>query len=196
VRQPRRSQAKARWFRSLRRDIRGTKDQQPKGTQLMPYSKASSSEPVVETPTARSTTERTTTLPRLPIFRLNMMRGGYLLMAVGLMIVKWPLLFQAESMPVFEGVVVCILTAMSLLALLGLRYPVGMLPILLFEVIWKVLWLAIVALPHLFANDMDATTGQMLFSMLFVVPIIAVTPWDYAWKRYLRVRGDPWARGA
>lgn len=132
----------------------------------------------------------------LPTFRLHMMRGGYLLMAVGLMIVKWPLLLQAASMPVMEGAVVCILTAMSLLALLGLRYPIGMLPILMFEVIWKVLWLGIVALPHLIANDMDEATTDMLFSILFVSAILAVTPWDYVWKRFVKAPGDSWRRTA
>ena len=150
--------------------------------------------PAPQTQEAIAPRDRTTGPDQLPTFRLNMMRGGYLLMAVGLMIVKWPLLLQASSMPVFEGVVVCILTAMSLLALLGLRYPIGMLPILLFESIWKVLWLAIVALPHLIANDMDAATETMLFSVLFVVAILAVTPWDYVWKRYVMTRGERWVQ--
>jgi hypothetical protein len=39
---------------------------------------------------------------------------------------------------VVEGVVICLLTAMSLLAFLGLRYAVQTLPILPFEVTWKV----------------------------------------------------------
>jgi hypothetical protein len=72
--------------------------------------------------------------------RLNVMRLGYAFMGVGLVLVKWPVLLQnAPSLPVGEGVVACLLTAMSLLAFLGLRYPVRMLPILLFEVAWKVL---------------------------------------------------------
>jgi hypothetical protein len=132
----------------------------------------------------------------LPAVRLNLMRGGYLLMAAGLIIVKWPLLLQAASMPVMDGAIVCILTAMSLLALLGLRYPIGMLPILLFEVIWKVLWLGVVALPHLIANDMDTATADMLFTILFVVAILAVTPWDYVWKRYVKTPGESWGRTA
>jgi hypothetical protein len=132
----------------------------------------------------------------LPAFRLNLMRGGYLLMAVGLMIVKWPLILQAAFMPVTDGAIVCILTAMSLLALLGLRYPIGMLPILLFEVIWKVLWLGVVALPHLIANDMDTATADMLFTILFVIAILAVTPWDYVWKRYAKTPGESWGRTA
>ena len=44
-----------------------------------------------------------------------------------------------------EGTVVAMLVAMSVLALLGLRYPQRMLPILLFEVGWKLIWLGLVA---------------------------------------------------
>jgi hypothetical protein len=68
------------------------------------------------------------------------MRFGYAFMGVRLVIIKWPLLIQdAASLPVMDGVVTCLLTAMSLLALLGLRYPVRTLPILLFDVAWKLL---------------------------------------------------------
>ncbi len=130
----------------------------------------------------------------LPAFRLNLMRGGYLLMAVGLVLVKWPLLPQAASMPLIEGAMICILTAMSLLAFLGLRYPIAMLPVLVFEVLWKVLWFAVVALPHLLANTTDAAYESFLFSMLFVIPIILVTPWDFVWKRYVTRPGERWTR--
>ena len=118
---------------------------------------------------------------------------GYAFMGVGLAIVKWPILIQnAPSLPVPEGVVTCLLTAMSLLAFLGLRYPVRMLPILLFEVTWKVIWIAAVALPHLVADDIDAATGEVLFNCSFVVVIIAVIPWRYAWRHYVRTPGDAW----
>jgi hypothetical protein len=132
----------------------------------------------------------------LSAVRLNLMRGGYLFTAVGLIVFKWPLLLQAASMPALESAVLCILTAMSLLCLIGLRYPVGMLPILMFEVLWKVLWLAIVGLPHLIAGTMDGANESMLFSVLFVIPILAVTPWDYVWKRFVAARGDSWVRSA
>lgn len=130
----------------------------------------------------------------LPAFRLNLMRGGYLLMAVGVLIVKWPLLLQVASLPAIEGAVVCILTAVSLLAFLGVRYPIGMLPILMFEVLWKVLWLALVALPHLIASDLNEATETLLFSVLFVIPIIAVTPWDFVLKRFITASGEAWKR--
>ena len=91
---------------------------------------------------------RTAVDKELSTRRLNVMRFGYAFLGVGLAIVRWPLLFQdAPSLPLMEGVATCLLTAMSLLALLGLRYPVRMLPILLFEVAWKVIWIAAVAIP-------------------------------------------------
>ena len=137
--------------------------------------------------------DATATDEELPTRRLNVMRFGYAFMGVGLAIVKWPVLIQnAQSLPVMEGVVACLLTAMSLLAFLGLRYPVRMLPILLFEVTWKVIWIAAVAVPHLINADIDAATGGVLFNCSFVVVILAVIPWRYAWRRYARTPGDAW----
>ena len=98
---------------------------------------------------AAPTTATSTTDHELSTRRLNTMRLGYAFMGVGLAIVKWPILVQsAASLPVSEGVVACLLTAMSLLAFLGLRYPVKLLPVLLFESAWKLLWLGLVAAPR------------------------------------------------
>lgn len=125
--------------------------------------------------------------------RLNVIRFGYAFMGVGLVIVKWPVLIRdAPSLPVMEGVVTCLLTAMSLLAFLGLRYPVRLLPILLFEVTWKVLWIGLVAVPHVISGDVSAAIGDMLFNCSFVVVIIAVIPWRYTWTRFVRTPGDAW----
>ena len=130
----------------------------------------------------------------LPAFRVNVMRVGYLVMGLGLVVYKWPLILQAASFPVWAGVVVCVLVAMSLFALLGLRYPVRMMPVLLFESVWKLVWLGAVAVPQLVAGSMDPVTEEIYFSVLWVVIIIAVTPWDYAWKCYVMAPGDRWRR--
>jgi hypothetical protein len=63
----------------------------------------------------------------------------------------------------------------SSLAFLGLRYPVAMLPILLFEVTWKVIWIGAVAIPHAVAGDMDAGVREVLVSCSLIV--VAVVPW-------------------
>jgi hypothetical protein len=122
------------------------------------------------------------------------MRLGYGLMVVGLAATKWPVLPDAASLPVYEGVVAALLTAMSLLAILGLRYPIKLLPLLVLETAWKLIWLAVVAVPHVVAGDMSADMGRVLGSVSVVVVILAVTPWDYVWKTYVRAPGDPWRR--
>lgn len=134
---------------------------------------------------ASSTTE-------LSLTRLHLMRAGYLLMGVGLALVKWPLLFTADTLPVYEGVTLCLLTAMSFLAFLGLRYPVKLLPVLLFESTWKLLWLALVALPKAIAGDLDTATTEILVNCSLVIVILAVTPWQYVWRTYVRTPGDRW----
>ena len=68
--------------------------------------------------------------PGLSPARLNLMRAGFLLMGVGLALVKWPLLCDAAFLPFYDGATLCLLTAMSLLAFLGLRYPIKLLPVL------------------------------------------------------------------
>ena len=142
---------------------------------------------------AAGTVDATAADQELSTRRLNLMRCGYAFMGVGLAIVKWPVLVQnVSALPLFEGVVACLLTGMSLLAFLGLRYPVAMLPILLFEVTWKVIWIAAVGVPHLVADDLDAATRDVLVNCSLVVIIVAVIPWRYAWKRYVRTPGDPW----
>ena len=129
----------------------------------------------------------------LPLWRLNAMRVAYAVMGVGLAIVKWPLVIGYDSStPLFEGVVHILLTAMGLLALLGLRYPVRLLPILLFESLWKLLWFAVVALPAVMAGEVGAAMSEVIFSSSVVVIVLAVTPWGYVWQRYVVAKGDPW----
>jgi hypothetical protein len=129
----------------------------------------------------------------LPLWRLHLMRVGYLVMGLGLAVVKWPVVIGYDrSMPLFEGVVAVLLTAMSLLAFLGLRYPVRLLPILLFECVWKLIWLSVVALPAVAAGDADEALQEVIFSCSLVVIILAVVPWGYVWQRYVTAKGDRW----
>jgi hypothetical protein len=133
----------------------------------------------------------------LPLWRLNLMRVGYAVMGVGLAAVKWPLVIGYDrSMPLYEGIVAVLLTAMSLLAFLGLRYPVRLLPILLFESLWKLIWLTVVALPAVVAGDVDAAMHQVIVNCSIVVIVFAVVPWRYVWQRYVVAKGDRWRRAA
>ncbi|MGH8870805.1 MAG: hypothetical protein ACRDWS_02375 [Acidimicrobiia bacterium] len=146
--------------------------------------------------TRRSATRATATAT-LSVRRLNFMRLGYLIMGVGLAVTKWPLLInRSEPWPLFEGISTYMLVAMGLLAFLGLRYPVKMLPIMLFESAWKLIWLAAVALPLWTADQMDAATSEVASAVMWVVIVLAVIPWRYVAAQYVTKQGDPWRTSA
>ena len=67
-----------------------------------------------------------------------------------------------------------------------------MLPILLFESMWKLTWFAVVALPQLVGDGMDAATTELFGKNLWVVIILAVIPWGYVARQYLAAPGDRW----
>ena len=121
------------------------------------------------------------------------MRVGYLIFAGGLMAVVWPELFRADrSWELMEGAVNCMLVAASLLALAGLRHPVRMVPVLLWESIWKLLWLGLVGVPQWASGAMDTATSDVLVSCLWVVIILVVIPWGHVWARYVVGPGNRW----
>jgi len=128
----------------------------------------------------------------LPTWRLNVMRIGYAVMVVGLAITKWPKLVAGGPWQLAEGTVLTMLVAMSVLALLGLRYPQQMLPILLFEVGWKLTWLGVVALPLWLDGNLTGATLEQTAKVLWVVIVIAVVPWRHVVRHYLLAHGERW----
>jgi len=106
----------------------------------------------------------------------------------------WPAIINHTSAwPLMNGVVASLLAAVSVLAVLGIRYPLQMLPLLLFELVWKSIWLIAVALPLWSADQLDAatwkTTKECLFGLI-LMPI--VIPWPYVLSRYVKRPGDRW----
>jgi hypothetical protein len=128
----------------------------------------------------------------LPTWRLNVMRVGYFVMVAGLAVTKWPELLAHDSWELKEGTVVTMLVAMWVLALMGLRYPQRMLPILLFEVGWKLTWLGVVALPLWFDGNLTGATSEQAAAVLWVTIIVAVVPWRHVFSQYVLARGERW----
>ena len=94
------------------------------------------------------------------------------------------------------SVVRSVLTAVSLLAFLGLRYPVKMLPLLLFEFGWKLIWVLAFGLPQWRGGQLTAASGETLFGCLMGLVLVPLAvPWGYVLRHYVRAGGDRW-RGA
>jgi hypothetical protein len=80
----------------------------------------------------------------------------------------------------------CVWTAFATLAGLGIIRPLKMLPILLLEIFYKVLWLILVAYPlwstgALAGSPAEGETSAFLWVLL---PIVVV-PWGYVFVTYI-----------
>jgi hypothetical protein len=130
----------------------------------------------------------------ISLFRLYLLRAVYLLMAVGIGVTFWPVVVShPPSWPLMNSIVASMLAALGLLCVAGLRYPLQLLPLLLFELAWKVLWLTAVALPLWVADRMDESTLTSVYETILVVILIPIIPWRYVLEHYLRKPGDRWA---
>jgi hypothetical protein len=85
------------------------------------------------------------------------------------------------------------LGALTLLAALGVRYPVKMLPLLLFEFAWKTIWVASFGVPLWLTGQLDAATSETMSTCLMGVVLMAlVLPWGHVIRHYVQVPGDRW----
>ena len=119
-------------------------------------------------------------MTQVSLFRLYALRAGYLLIAVGLAATVWPLVINhSPQWPLMNSVTCSLLAAVSVLAAVGIRYPLLMLPILLFEIVWKSIWLIAVALPLWSTNQIDARTWETVRDCLFgaiLIPVLTKNP--------------------
>jgi hypothetical protein len=112
--------------------------------------------------------------------RLWLLRACYLLLVVGLAIKFWPsLLGEIATLPRMDGAVAALLSAMGLLSVIGLFFPMRMLPLLLFEITWKAIWVSTVALPNWQNGTLNDDLSSMLFNCAWATPIVLVMPWRY-----------------
>jgi len=71
-------------------------------------------------------------MPEVSLIRLYILRAMYLFIVVGLSFYVWPdVLDPDKHWQLAQGETSCMLAAFSLLCVLGLRYPLQMLPALL-----------------------------------------------------------------
>ena len=129
----------------------------------------------------------------IALWRLYLLRLMYLIVVAGLGAVLWPgIIHQQRPWELMEGIVKCMLAAFSLLCLLGLRYPLQMLPILLWELIWKTIWLMDVALPAWREGRFDEGIASNAFACGLVVIVPFVLPWRYLFHTWFRRPNNPW----
>jgi hypothetical protein len=89
--------------------------------------------------------------------------------------------------PTSRGLMSSIVAGFWVMSILGLRDPLRIMPIFLFEFVWKTIWLLAFGLPrwlsgagapHLRQDLLEIGTFPILFALLI--------PWGYVWRHYLR----------
>ena len=133
-------------------------------------------------------------MQEVPLIRLYLLRAMYLLIGVGLGISLWPSLIASSGAVADAGTVVkALLGALSLLCVLGLRYPLRMLPLLIFELLWKIIWVVAFALPLWLTDRLDAYGQETLFAcMIGVILVPLVIPWGYVYRTYAKAPTEAW----
>ena len=84
----------------------------------------------------------------------------------------------------------CAWAAYPTLSVLGLLHPLRMLPIILFVILYKTLWLAVVAYPLWRAGTLASSpANEMAHVFIWIFVLIAVVPWRYVWRTFVRWPG-------
>ena len=137
--------------------------------------------------TPRSTTRE------VSLFRLYTLRVAYLIMAAGLGAFIWPnVIHHTNEFAAAHGIQVALLAGLGLTAALGLRYPLKMLPVLLFELTWMAIYLMAFALPLWTAHEINDSTAEDIKAVLMVVILIPLIPWPYVFAHHVLKHGDRW----
>ena len=125
------------------------------------------------------------------LVRLYVLRATYALLVVGLGAMIVPDIVSHRLID--RGVIASLLGCVWLLAFIGLRYPLQMLPLLMFELGWKSIWMIAYGLPQWSAGQLPPTFAEDFFNIGFgVILMPLVIPWGHVWRHYVKQPGARW----
>jgi hypothetical protein len=136
---------------------------------------------------AKAIFERSARYEGVRPINIYLLRLLYVLMFFVLGQVVWMhILTHTGAWQPADAVKWCVWAAFATLAALGIVRPLKMLPIVLLEIFYKLLWLGLVAYPlwsrgMLAGSEAEDTTAKFLWVIL---PIVAV-PWEYVFVTYV-----------
>ncbi|MFM5932124.1 MAG: hypothetical protein ACKOPQ_14560 [Novosphingobium sp.] len=131
-------------------------------------------------------------LPAVATWRINAMRFLFLLMALFMGGFVWyRLTMQSSGQPLNWGLGKSMLGALALMSLIGVRYPLQMLPLMLYETAWKTVWLTVIALPAWLNGNWNAEFQGLFEDCIGIVIAYFIIPWRYVWARYIAQPMEP-----
>ena len=127
----------------------------------------------------------------ISLLRLYLLRAVYLSWAIGGLVEALPRIWQPEATD--RGLMTSMFGGLWVMGLIGLRYPLKVLPIFLFEFFAKTIWVCAFGAPRLFLGE----PSPLLMNDLLTIgngPVLfgLVIPWGYVYRHYVKARGDRW----
>jgi hypothetical protein len=140
---------------------------------------------------ATNETQQANVAQAVSLARIYVLRATYLLLVIGLGAMIVP---DVVSHPVISrGVIPSLLGAVWVLAFVGLKYPLEMLPLLMFEFAWKSIWMVAYGLPQWSAGQLPPTFAEDFFNIgLGVILMPLVIPWGYVYRHYVKQPAARW----
>ena len=119
--------------------------------------------------------------------RLYAMRLVFFLTFIGLISSSFQELFLGEELvEPYYAVAVSFWLALSVLAIIGVIYPVKMLPLLLLQLLYKLIWLTAVGIPLKINGHLADAEALFMANAIGIVLDLIVIPWLYLFKKYFQ----------
>ena len=126
----------------------------------------------------------------VPLWRLHVLRAAGLLGLYGLFATVMRLFDHA---PDERGMTIAMISGLWVMGLLVIRYPLQMLPLYLFEFVWKTIWALAFGLPQWLAGRVDPQLSKDLFNIGFFAIVFGfIIPWGYVWRHYFLEPAERW----
>ncbi|HZH97842.1 MAG TPA: hypothetical protein VEX38_02625, partial [Fimbriimonadaceae bacterium] len=124
--------------------------------------------------------------------RITVLRLVFALVGFGQIAIFWPkLLNHSSDWALKFGNEVAMISGMAVLMVIGILFPLRMLPILVFEFVWKCLWLIAIYSPLAREGRVDGPTHESLVNVGVGAVVCGLAiPWGYVWRTYLKPLGN------
>ncbi|HEV2747687.1 MAG TPA: hypothetical protein VGW34_10360 [Allosphingosinicella sp.] len=127
----------------------------------------------------------------VPLWRLYLMRAVAVPFIISGFFNYLPKLLDPD--PTERGMTISMLGGLWVLAFLVLRHPLLMVPIYLYEFVWKTIWLLAFGLPQWRAGRVDPRLSEDLWEIgLFPFVFALIIPWGYVWRHYVKAPAERW----
>ena len=135
--------------------------------------------------------------PDVSMWRLHLLRLIYAIFVIPaivmLLLGTGPLARLIDHGATERGMINGIQAGLFVMCAFGMRYPLQLLPVLLFEFTWKAIWLCFYGLPQWLAG---IRSPQLSLDMVLIGcgPILfgLAIPWTYVLRHYFRAPAERW----